>query len=323
MNPVLLEMTSAQQIILLVWLGVIGGCFGSFMNVVVYRLPRGKSLIHPGSACPKCGHAIRWYHNLPVVGWLLLRGRCYDCGTPIAARYPLVEAIIAGVFVALALTGPFATEPHVPGRLEAGQLWGVYAWHLALVCVLFCLALIEYDGNPAGDVHYPWSLLLGTLVAGLAALAIWPHLHPVASGLLESESVPGVTSGLVGAVAGVVLGLAAFPATQFGPMQQAGRRYALMNSVLVGLFLGWQAAAALVAVTTVANLPIRAIERRVPWSLVLWGVTLFWLLFWRLLIAEWEMLGQPFPAAAPLLVGSVVVTLAFAWSGAKVFRRSA
>ncbi len=90
------------QTITLLWFTLLGACIGSFLNVVVYRLPRGESLIHPGSRCPACGHPIRWYHNIPVFGWLMLRGRCYDCGAKISARYPLVEAAVAALFALLA-----------------------------------------------------------------------------------------------------------------------------------------------------------------------------------------------------------------------------
>ena len=95
-------MFDSMQIIILLWFTFLGACIGSFLNVVLYRLPRGESLIHPGSHCPGCGHPIRWYHNVPVLGWLMLRGRCYDCKAKISARYPLVEATVAVVFAALA-----------------------------------------------------------------------------------------------------------------------------------------------------------------------------------------------------------------------------
>ncbi len=75
----------------LIWYGIVGACIGSFLNVVVYRLPNNLSLIKPGSHCPNCKHAIRWWHNLPVLGWILLRGRCWDCRQSIPIRYPLVE----------------------------------------------------------------------------------------------------------------------------------------------------------------------------------------------------------------------------------------
>ncbi|MEC8442058.1 MAG: prepilin peptidase, partial [Cyanobacteriota bacterium] len=68
------------------WLGLTGACVGSFTNVVAWRLPRDESVVYPGSHCPRCGHAIRWHDNLPVLGWLFLAGRCRDCRTPISWR---------------------------------------------------------------------------------------------------------------------------------------------------------------------------------------------------------------------------------------------
>ena len=84
------------------WLLVIGVavglCIGSFLNVVIYRVPRQLSVSRPRSRCPACGKLIVWYRNVPVVSWLLLRGRCGDCDTSISARYPLVEAAVAVLF---------------------------------------------------------------------------------------------------------------------------------------------------------------------------------------------------------------------------------
>jgi len=83
--------------------GVFGLIIGSFLNVVAYRVPQNLSIVTPPSACPQCGHAIRWYDNIPVVSWFVLRGRCRDCGKRIPVRYPLVEAatgaLFAGVFL--------------------------------------------------------------------------------------------------------------------------------------------------------------------------------------------------------------------------------
>jgi len=72
---------------------VIGLCVGSFLNVCIYRLPDGKSIVHPGSMCPRCGTAIRFYDNIPVLSYLWLRGRCRHCAAPIALRYPIVELL--------------------------------------------------------------------------------------------------------------------------------------------------------------------------------------------------------------------------------------
>jgi leader peptidase (prepilin peptidase) / N-methyltransferase len=84
-------------------IGVLGLLVGSFLNVVIYRLPRGESLARPASRCPSCETPIKPYDNVPVVSWLLLRGRCRKCGAAISARYPLVEALTAAVFVGTAL----------------------------------------------------------------------------------------------------------------------------------------------------------------------------------------------------------------------------
>jgi leader peptidase (prepilin peptidase)/N-methyltransferase len=81
---------------------VLGLLIGSFLNVVVWRVPRGESVVSPPSACPDCGTAIRHRDNVPVAGWLLLAGRCRDCEAPISARYPLVEAATAGLFAVTA-----------------------------------------------------------------------------------------------------------------------------------------------------------------------------------------------------------------------------
>jgi leader peptidase (prepilin peptidase)/N-methyltransferase len=110
---------------------IFGAIIGSFLNVVIWRVPRGESLVKPGSQCPGCHHAIRAWDNIPVLSWLILRGRCRDCGAPISARYPLVE---------------FAT-----GALAAGVV--AANWDdplpiaLGLVLVLLCVpvALIDYD----------------------------------------------------------------------------------------------------------------------------------------------------------------------------------
>ena len=103
---------------LLALVGLLGLAVGSFLNVVIHRVPRGESLLRPGSHCPQCTAPIRPWHNVPVLGWLLLRGRCADCAAPISARYPLVEAGTAALFVAVAARFGWSGEPAripVPG----------------------------------------------------------------------------------------------------------------------------------------------------------------------------------------------------------------
>ena len=90
----------------LAFAGVVGGCLGSFLNVVIGRVPAGESIVSPGSRCPRCKAPIAGYDNLPILSWLFLRARCRRCRAPISARYPLVE--VAGAAVALFAEGPTA-----------------------------------------------------------------------------------------------------------------------------------------------------------------------------------------------------------------------
>ncbi|GIE81364.1 prepilin peptidase [Actinoplanes philippinensis] len=109
---------------------LLGLAIGSFLNVVIHRVPDNKSLVHPGSRCPRCENPIRARHNVPVLGWLMLRGRCADCGEPISVRYPLVEAGTAALFVAVAA--------------RFGWSWELPAY-LYLAAVAIALTMIDFD----------------------------------------------------------------------------------------------------------------------------------------------------------------------------------
>lgn len=86
-----------------VFAGLLGLAIGSFLNVVVYRVPRGESVSHPRSRCPRCETPIAWYDNIPVASWLALGGKCRACREPISARYPLIELGTGALFVAAAV----------------------------------------------------------------------------------------------------------------------------------------------------------------------------------------------------------------------------
>jgi leader peptidase (prepilin peptidase) / N-methyltransferase len=93
----------ALRLVLTVWAGLAGAAVGSFLNVVIARVPAGESIVRPRSRCPRCRAEIAWYDNVPVISWLLLRGRCRRCRAPIALRYPLVELLVAAALVFVAL----------------------------------------------------------------------------------------------------------------------------------------------------------------------------------------------------------------------------
>ena len=141
---------------------VLGLMIGSFLNVVIWRVPRGESIVRPPSHCPACDEPIRPRDNVPVLSWLLLRGRCRHCGSPISVRYPLVE---------------LAT-----GALFAG-FGAKFGWHPVLVAYLYlaavgvALAMIDFDHKRLPDVltlpSYPVGIVLLTIAAGVAG-EWWP-----------------------------------------------------------------------------------------------------------------------------------------------------
>jgi leader peptidase (prepilin peptidase)/N-methyltransferase len=142
-----------------------GALVGSFLNVVIHRLPRGESLVRPGSRCPACGRAIKPWNNVPLLAWLWLRGRCRDCGTRIPVRYPLVEALTAALFAGIALR--FGATPMAP-------LW------MAFGAALLAVAAIDLDHRVIPDEISLGGLAVGLTLApatrvveGAAASAAW------------------------------------------------------------------------------------------------------------------------------------------------------
>ncbi|NIZ89850.1 prepilin peptidase [Kineococcus rubinsiae] len=135
--------------LLVLLVAVVGVAVGSFLNVVVHRVPRGESIVAPPSACPGCGHAIRPRDNVPVLSWILLRGRCRDCGARISGRYPLVEAGTGLLFVAVLLV--------------VGVSWALPAY-LYLAAIAVALALIDLEVHRLPDAivlpSYPVALVL-------------------------------------------------------------------------------------------------------------------------------------------------------------------
>lgn len=139
--------------------GLLGLVVGSFVNVVVWRVPRDESVVRPRSACPACGHPIRPRDNVPVVSWLLLRARCRDCGAPVSGRYPAVELATAALFVLS--TWWLASRPD--------GLWLLPAvWYLVAMSV--ALTLIDVDVHRLPDrIVLPSYAVVGVLLAVASA----------------------------------------------------------------------------------------------------------------------------------------------------------
>ena len=127
----------------LIFVLAIGACVGSFLNVVVWRLPRGQSIVFPGSYCPQCGKAIRWYDNIPVLSWCLLRAKCRFCKKPISVRYPIVEAATALLVGGLYVWYFLAEFRGAAGPFE--EAWPMYLAQAALLCGLLACSLVDIE----------------------------------------------------------------------------------------------------------------------------------------------------------------------------------
>jgi len=199
--------------------GALGAVIGSFLNVVVYRVPRGLSVARPRSACGSCATTIRWYDNIPLVSWLVLRGRCRDCAAPIAVRYPLVElgtAVLLGVVAWRFLPDAFAATA-APG-VVAGILQLVAYLYLAAISV--ALAVIDVETQ-----RLPNPIVLPAYIVGLAMLG--------AAAVLAGDPGPLLTAVAAAAVFAVLYAIPAFarPGSMgMGDVKLAG---------VLGLFLGW------------------------------------------------------------------------------------
>ncbi len=200
------------------WAACLGAVVGSFLNVVVARLPRGESVVRPRSRCPRCGTAIAWYDNVPVFSWVLLRARCRACGAPISWRYPLVEALAAGAALAAffrhGLGGPFAAE-------------------LTFAAVLVALAFIDLD-----TWLLPHALTWPLIAFGLAAAALGFSPAALAPSLL-----------------GAALGFAAFAAVSVVGEKVLGKEALGFGDVWLLAGIGaWFGARALLPVVLLASL---------------------------------------------------------------------
>jgi len=165
----------------------VGAIIGSFLNVVIHRVPREESIAFPASRCPSCGTAIRPYDNIPVVSWAVLRGRCRSCRAPISARYPAVELLTATLF---ALTF----------WLRSGLTLSL-PFDLAFVAAIIALVFIDAEHMILPDaITYP-----GVAIA-LVARALVPNLYGVASLFGAHAGVPAWLLSLVGALVGALVG---------------------------------------------------------------------------------------------------------------------
>ncbi len=299
------------------WFLMVGAALGSFLNVVVYRMPRRESVIWRPSYCPRCHSQIRLSDNLPMWGWVRLRGRCRDCWLPISMRYPLVELAFGLMFFVLAqvelLSGGTNLPMRVPHRHRGALyvLWdpdwpliGIFGFHSLMLFLLMGWALMAWDRQRPPWYYVAFAIAVGSLLP-LAGLflhplpgvdpdrLIWPKLAPSAA--LLATSVLGLAAGgLLGAIASVASSSTGSREPRAAEPRDPGTVGA---AVALGGFLGWQAALCTALFATIYQCLARFVGmglasapggfmdslRRTPWATALAPAAFFLLLDWRVL----------------------------------------
>ncbi len=199
---------------------IFGALVGSFLNVFIYRIPKNKSIITPGSTCA-CGKPIKWYDNIPIFSWFILGGKARCCQAPYSFRYPFVELLTACLFLAAWLQQPHAKA----------------ACLIVLVSMLVCATFIDFD-----HMEIPDRFSIGAAFVGVALSGLVPSLHDIAEPVYVFASIKGLFASLVGAMigSGLILWIALTAeailrkeAMGFGDVKLLGG---------IGAFLGWQGA---------------------------------------------------------------------------------
>ena len=230
--------------------GAFGALIGSFLNVCIYRLPIGSSIVWPSSACPHCARELSWYENIPVVSYLVLRARCRTCKAPISVRYPFVEALTAALFV-------LAWWAYGPGPLLASRL--------ILGCALIVLFAIDLEHHllpnaitlPAIVLGFAFSFftepgwiasLIGLLAGGgvlyLVALAYFWVRHEEGLGMGDPKMLAMIGAFLGWKLMLVTLMLASLTGSAVGLGMIAGGRGSMKYALPFGCFLAVGAALA-------------------------------------------------------------------------------
>ena len=232
-------MESNLTIVFPIVAAVLGACVGSFLNVVAWRLPRQESVVLPPSHCPRCGTQLQWFENVPVLGWLGLRGHCRHCGAPISARYPLVELLSAGLWVAVTVATPTAMGPAAAPLALIVAGWVLVSWLLPLV-------LIDLDHLWLPEPLCRIGLILGLLFTaglgwmqgpGVARELVVQHLLAAGLGLVGFEAVSAIAQKVMGRPA-LGLGDAKLAALLGAWLGLTGLGVAVVLAVFAGAIIG-------------------------------------------------------------------------------------
>lgn len=284
------------------WVFVLGSCIGSFLNVVIYRLPAGMALSRPGSRCPVCETELTARDNIPILGWLMLKGRCRYCQVAISPRYPLIELTVGLLFLGLLLVESCSGATNLPLReshrsqleifdaiFRQGQ-WELLGWftgHAFYLTLVLALGMIGFDGHKP-----PRRLVFTGTAAALVFGIFWPSLRPVhyvvrvpelldqfwgiqwslprsmgGQALTTGISLTGFLDGVTGAGSGLLTGwLAARPVSRHHNLAATVRGVFL----LAGVWCGWQMTWPLLTIVLIATAALQLLAPgRLPASLAL------------------------------------------------------
>ena len=176
----------------------LGACVASFLNVVVWRVPRGESIVSPPSHCPKCNAPIRWWQNIPILSWLALRGKCANCRGPISPRYILVE-LLGGVLFCAAFVkySPLVALPRADGFFvdyaQVVVLLVVWTW----ISLMIVGSLIDFDHKLLPDFVTVGGMVLGVVLNMAISILNWVVLPLIEDDFVDQCSVPVGVVGLI------------------------------------------------------------------------------------------------------------------------------
>jgi leader peptidase (prepilin peptidase) / N-methyltransferase len=213
---------------------LIGTVVGSFLNVCIYRIPWQKSVIWPGSRCPRCLAAIAGFDNIPIVSWIALRGECRRCGLPISVRYPLVEAFTGLLFLGAYLVDVIAAPRGAWGQIPTAGL-AAAAYHSLFLALLVAAALIDYD-----LMIIPDGITVLGMVSGIGLAAIYPLVRPAPAA--SSTHLAAFLTGGLGLVVGGAFTFAIRQVFTFVFRREAMGEGDVTLMGMIGAYLGWQAA---------------------------------------------------------------------------------
>ncbi len=250
-----------------------GACMGSFLNVCIYRIPREESIISPGSHCPHCNQAIRWFDNIPLVSFFALRARCRNCKGAISPRYAIVEALIAVLFVL------------VWAKISPAPILAMSPIPSFVIILIFWVAIFGLALGTFVDIEHmiiPDRVSLGGIVLGLVFSTLVPALHG------QPDAYGGFVSALLGASVGVGIlwGIAIFGKLIFRKDAMGMGDVKLMGAI--GAFLGWPAVIFTLMVSSFLGAIVgvsmilagqKEMQSRIPFGPYIAGAALIWMLW--------------------------------------------